>query len=107
VSAEPTRQGEVWELISRLSGRRAKVVLVDSDIVIRQRPMLVAAPVREAREVPERHQLLTVAMPTGTEVVALYDIAIVAKDTLTSHLGDLPPDVLEKVRIGLRARFDL
>lgn len=105
--AEPTRQGGVWELTSRLSGRRAKVALVDSDIVIRQRPMLVAAPVREAREVPERHQLLTVAMPTGTEIVALYDIAIIAKDTLTSHLGDLPPDVLEKVRIGLRARFDL
>jgi mRNA-degrading endonuclease toxin of MazEF toxin-antitoxin module len=107
VPAEPARQGEVWELTSRLSGRHAKVVLADSGIVIRQRPMLVVAPVREAREVPQRHQLLTVAMPTGTEVVALYDIAIVAKDILTSHLGDLPPDVLEKVRIGLRARFDL
>jgi hypothetical protein len=44
---------------------------------------------------------------TGTEVTALYDIAVVAKDTLTSHFGGLPPDVLEKVRIGLRARFDL
>jgi hypothetical protein len=41
---------------------------------------------------------------TGTEVIALDDVA---KDTLTSHFGDLPPDVLEKVRIGLRARFDL
>lgn len=105
--AEPTRQGQVWELTSRLSGRRAKVVLADAGIVICQRPMLVAAPVREAREVPERHQLLTVAMPTGTEIVALYDIAIIAKDTLTSHLGGLPPDVLEKVKAGLRARFDL
>jgi mRNA-degrading endonuclease toxin of MazEF toxin-antitoxin module len=94
-------------MTSRLSGRRAKVVLVDSDIVIRQRPMLVAAPVREAREVPEPYQLLTVAMPAGTEVVALYDIAIVAKNTLTDYLGELPPEVLEKVRIGLRARFDL
>jgi mRNA-degrading endonuclease toxin of MazEF toxin-antitoxin module len=107
VTADPSRQGEVWELTSRLSGRTATVVLVDADIVIRQRPMLVAAPIREAREVPSRHQLLTVAMPTGTKVVTLYDIAAVAKSTLTRHLGDLPHDVLEKVKIGLRARFDL
>jgi mRNA-degrading endonuclease toxin of MazEF toxin-antitoxin module len=104
---EPTRQGEVWEITSRLSGRRTKVVLVDSDIVIRRRPMLVAAPVREAREVPAAYQLLTVAMPSGTEVVALHDIAIVAKETLTDHLGDLPTDMLDRIRIGLRARFDL
>jgi hypothetical protein len=38
---------------------------------------------------------------------AVYDIAIIAKDTLTNHLSDLPPDILEKVKIGLRARFDL
>jgi mRNA-degrading endonuclease toxin of MazEF toxin-antitoxin module len=107
VTADPSRQGEVWELTSRLSGRTTTVVLVDADIVIRQRPMLVAAPVREAREVPSRHQLLTVAMPTGTKVVTLYDIAAVAKNTLTRHLSDLPHDVLEKIKIGLRARFDL
>ncbi|QBS40381.1 type II toxin-antitoxin system PemK/MazF family toxin [Nocardia sp. CS682] len=104
---EPSQQGQIWAATSRLSGRRATVVLLDSDVVIRSRPMLVVAPVHEAREVPSRHQLLTVAMATGTEVVALYDIAIVAKNTLTEQLGTLPPDVLERVKIGLRARFDL
>jgi hypothetical protein len=69
--------------------------------------MLTVAPVRGAREVPSRHQLLTVAMAAGTEVVALYDIAVAAKGSLTEQLGTLPPDVLEKVKIGLRARFDL
>jgi hypothetical protein len=49
--------------------------------------MLTIAPIREAREVPSRHQLLTVAMAAGTEVVALYDIAIAAKDSLTEQLG--------------------
>jgi mRNA-degrading endonuclease toxin of MazEF toxin-antitoxin module len=104
---EPTQQGQIWTLTSRLSSRRATVVLLDSDVVIRSRPMLTVAPVREAREVPSRHQLLTVAMAAGTEVVALYDIAVAAKDSLTEQLGTLPPDVLEKVKIGLRARFDL
>ncbi|PXX52760.1 hypothetical protein DFR70_1308 [Nocardia tenerifensis] len=104
---EPSQQGQIWEATSRLSGRKTTVVLLDSDVVIRSRPMLTVAPIREAREVPSRHQLLTVAMAAGTEVVALYDIAILAKETLTEQLGVLPPDVLEKVKIGLRARFDL
>lgn len=105
--AEPTHQGQVWNLVSPISGRRATVVVVDSDVVIRQRPMLVAAPVREAREVPARHQLLTVAMPEGTRVIALYDIAIVAKDSFIEYVGDLAPEVLDQVKIGVRARFDL
>ncbi|MFI6365504.1 type II toxin-antitoxin system PemK/MazF family toxin [Nocardia sp. NPDC050630] len=105
--AEPTHQGQIWNLVSRISGRRATVVIVDSDVVIRQRPMLVAAPVREAREVPSRHQLLTVAMPESSQVIALYDIAIVPKDSLTEQVGELTSELLEQVKIGLRARFDL
>jgi mRNA-degrading endonuclease toxin of MazEF toxin-antitoxin module len=96
----------VWTATSRLSGRTTTVVLLDSTVVIRQRPMLVVAPVRPAREVPARHQLLTVALDT-TEVVALYDLATLPKESLTEQTGVLPPGVLEQVRIGLRARFDL
>lgn len=97
----------MWEATSRLSGRKTTVVLLDSDVVIHSRPMLTVAPIREAREVPSRHQLLTVAMAAGTEVIALYDIAMIAKENLTTQLGALPPEVLERVKIGLRARFDL
>ncbi|MEU0876792.1 type II toxin-antitoxin system PemK/MazF family toxin [Nocardia brasiliensis] len=104
---EPSAQGQIWSATSRLSGRKTTVVLLDSDVVIHSRPVLVVAPIREAREVPSRHQLLTVAMAAGSEVVALYDIAILPKETMTEHLGALPADVLERVKIGLRARFDL
>lgn len=100
------QQGQVWTATSRLSGRTTTVVLLDSDVVIRQRPMLVVAPVRPAREVPARHQLLTVGLGDN-EVVALYDLAIMPKESLTEQSSALPPEVMEQVRIGLRARFDL
>jgi mRNA-degrading endonuclease toxin of MazEF toxin-antitoxin module len=100
------QQGQVWTATSRLSGRTTTVVLLDSDVVIRQRPMLVVAPVRPVREVPSRHQLLTVAFGTD-EVVALYDLATLPKESLTEQTSVLPPEVMEQVRVGLRARFDL
>ncbi len=83
------------------------MVIVDSDVVVRQRSSVVAAPIREAREVPSRHQLLTVALDESSEVIALYDIVVVAKDTFTEYVGDVPVDVLDQVKVGLRARFDL
>lgn len=105
--ADPGQQGEIWTATSRLSGRTTTVVLLDSDVVIRSRPMLVVAPVRPAREVPVRQQLLTVPLPSAGGVVALYDIAIIARETLTHHDGHVGADVLDQIRIGLRARFDL
>jgi hypothetical protein len=55
------------------------VVLVDSDLVISERSMVIVAPVREAREVPNRYQLLTVSTGTGAQVAAVYDLAIITK----------------------------
>lgn len=104
--AEPTRQGEIWTAASRLSGRRTTVVVCDADIVVTNRQNIVVAPLREAREVPVRHQLLTV--PFGdTHVIALYDLAVINKDTCVDYTTLLGSDVLDQVKVGLRARFDL
>ncbi|MEV6135493.1 hypothetical protein AB0L63_05405 [Nocardia sp. NPDC051990] len=80
--------------MSRISWRRATVVIVIPMWGFGQRPIFVAAPIRGARSAVAR-SLLTVAMPQSSQVIALYNIAIVSKDSLTAQVGDLSPKVLE------------
>ncbi|WP_067687392.1 hypothetical protein [Nocardia jejuensis] len=100
------RQGQIWNVESHLTGHSGRVVIVDSDLMARSRQRIAAAPVRPSREVPDALQLLTAALPNG-DTVAVYDLVLTPKNTLTSHVGDLSPEALEQVRVALRARFEL
>lgn len=100
------KQGQIWTSTSRLTAGTTRVAIVDSDLIARARQRVIVAPVRPIREVPTALQLLTATAPDG-QAVAIYDLVIIAKDTLTEHVGDLSPDALEQVKVALRARFDL
>ena len=81
------------------------MVILDSDVVVTYRQNITAAPLREAREVPNQYQLLTV--PFDTHVIALYDLVVINKDTCVDYVTIVSPDVLDQIKIGLRARFDV
>lgn len=100
------RQGQIWEVTSRLSGETSRGVIVDSDLVAQLRQRVALAPVRPAREIPIKLQLMTAQLP-GDDVVAVYDFSVVPKNTLTKHIGDLSSKELDQVKVALGARFDL
>lgn len=100
------RQGQIWQITSRLSGETVRGVIVDSDLVADLRQRIAVAPVKPAREVPNKLQLMT-AVLSGGDVVAVYDVSVVPKNSLTEHVGDLSAKELEQVKVALGARFDL
>lgn len=99
-------QGQIWTSTSRLTGETSRVVIVDSSLMARARQRILVAPLRPAREVPSALQLLTATTADG-DAVAVYDLVLTPKNTLTEHEGELSPDALEQVKVALRARFDL
>ncbi|WP_306359982.1 hypothetical protein [Nocardia sp. CC227C] len=99
-------QGQIWKTESRLTGAVGQVVIVDSDLIAEARQRIAVAPVRPAREIPRSLQLLTATLPGG-DAVAVYDLAVVPKNTLTESVGHIPADALDQVKVALRARFDL
>ncbi|GAB2683013.1 hypothetical protein ACWDYH_37045 [Nocardia goodfellowii] len=99
-------QGQIWKTESRLTGMVGQVVIVDSDLIAEARSRVAVAPVRPAREVPRALQLLTAELPDGA-AVAVYDLAVVPKNTLTENIGAIPSAALDQLKIALRARFDI
>ncbi|MFI6869176.1 hypothetical protein [Nocardia sp. NPDC050406] len=101
------QQGHLWKTVSPLSGREARVIVVDGDLMARFRQQIIVAPLRESREVPTQYELLSIPLPGSTEIIALYDLTVAHRATFAEYLGTVPPEILERIRSGLSARFDL
>ncbi|MBL1077902.1 hypothetical protein JK358_26200 [Nocardia sp. 2] len=102
---EPGAQGEIWR-VRTPSGREFSVVVVDSDAVVRLRPTVLCALVRELRDVPPSLELLTVQLP-GDYVIAIHELAGLPKECFVARQARLAEGSLEELKIALRARFDL
>ncbi|MEV6769551.1 hypothetical protein AB0N05_13080 [Nocardia sp. NPDC051030] len=102
------QQGQVWVSESRISGRKSRIVVVDGDTIANLRQRLIVAPIREGREVPNQFQLLSVPLPGTSEIIAVYDLLLIDKESFTEYEGSVSSETLERIKTsGLGARFDL
>ncbi|MBF6330252.1 hypothetical protein [Nocardia transvalensis] len=103
--SEPTAQGEIWT-VRTISGQEYSAVVADADMLARSRPTVMAARVSPTREVPSALELLTVPL-SDSEVVAVYSMATIPRTAFVELKTRLTGEQLERLKVALRARFDL
>lgn len=99
-------QGQLWKAVSPVGAEEATVVILEALPGMLGRRRLLAARVRPDREVPSAMKLLTVPLDEGL-VIAAYDIAAFDKGWLKEPSGQLTTAQLDRLKVALRARFDL
>ncbi|NNH68898.1 hypothetical protein HLB23_03235 [Nocardia uniformis] len=99
-------QGQLWKAVSPIGAEEATVVILEAQPAMLGRRRLLAARVRPEREVPEAMKLLTVPIDGGLSV-AVYDISPFDKGWLKEPAGHLTTAQLGRLKVALRARFDL
>lgn len=103
--SDPTAQGEIWT-VRTVSGREFTVVTVDSDTLVRERPVIMCARVQPAREVPRSMELLTVPL-RGERVISVHEMTTYTRPAFTEREGRVTAEELANLKVALGARFDL